>query len=379
MSGASRRSSGSCPGSCPGRRGSLAVVFLVLATGCATERVDESWSYTVTLTTTDPPRVSVEARFVGEDPAFRAFATPDRQGMPYIEGLRLDTGSQLIPTDDAAGPTTFALAEPSRQAILRYSFDLDDLAADVRDLKVASHAGSAVFAAWTAWLLIPDGDRDAEVDLTFVSTTPDGSIAVAIDDAERGTVRVRSSALRERIYAVFGDLEVGRREVHRQGQGGPAPARLTVVSPRRAFTLSGADHAGWVHENAELIGAFAGAFPVDATLIVLIPIPGDGGPVFGRVQPSIAPTLLAFVGASSATSALEEDWILVHELLHLTFPPVSQRDRWIDEGIATYFEPVLRARGPDLRGRDVGRIREGAAARLARARRSRPRERPRHR
>jgi predicted metalloprotease with PDZ domain len=38
------------------------------------------------------------------------------------------------------------------------------------------------------------------------------------------------------------------------------------------------------------------------------------------------------------------DWVLVHELSHLLHPVIDGPDRWLYEGIASYYQNVLRAR-----------------------------------
>ena len=52
---------------------------------------------------------------------------------------------------------------------------------------------------------------------------------------------------------------------------------------------------------------------------------------------------MLFVGARTREREhVEGDWMLAHETLHLAFPPVSSDARWLDEGLATYYEPLLR-------------------------------------
>jgi hypothetical protein len=58
---------------------------------------------------------------------------------------------------------------------------------------------------------------------------------------------------------------------------------------------------------------------------------GDGG---GAV--------LISVGEDADDAALADDWMLVHELVHVSFPDVSTP--WAEEGLATYVEPIIRAR-----------------------------------
>jgi predicted metalloprotease with PDZ domain len=50
------------------------------------------------------------------------------------------------------------------------------------------------------------------------------------------------------------------------------------------------------------------------------------------------------VGERAAPKAYREDWVLVHEMIHLTFPSVAREQDWAEEGIATYVEPFARVR-----------------------------------
>ena len=34
----------------------------------------------------------------------------------------------------------------------------------------------------------------------------------------------------------------------------------------------------------------------------------------------------------------------MHELYHLGFPSFQGEGKWLDEGLATYYEPMIRAR-----------------------------------
>ena len=70
------------------------------------------------------------------------------------------------------------------------------------------------------------------------------------------------------------------------------------------------------------------------TMPVLFGIAGRG------MQPSI--TLLMSPHASEA--ALLSDWTAVHELAHFLVADLDDDDAWLSEGLATYYEEVLRAR-----------------------------------
>jgi hypothetical protein len=42
------------------------------------------------------------------------------------------------------------------------------------------------------------------------------------------------------------------------------------------------------------------------------------------------------------------EWVLHHELIHASFPGLPARDLWLEEGLATYLEPLLRVRARQL-------------------------------
>ena len=39
---------------------------------------------------------------------------------------------------------------------------------------------------------------------------------------------------------------------------------------------------------------------------------------------------------------------MTHELIHMAFPSVRRRHHWIEEGLATYVEPIARAQAGTL-------------------------------
>ncbi|MBI4907265.1 MAG: hypothetical protein HY820_26815 [Acidobacteria bacterium] len=45
---------------------------------------------------------------------------------------------------------------------------------------------------------------------------------------------------------------------------------------------------------------------------------------------------------------MEDDWILTHEMVHLAFPSLERRHHWLEEGLATYVEPLARVQAGQL-------------------------------
>ncbi len=53
-------------------------------------------------------------------------------------------------------------------------------------------------------------------------------------------------------------------------------------------------------------------------------------------------SILLSVGHDTAESDLVDDWVTVHEMVHVSFPSVLRP--WAEEGLATYVEPIIRVR-----------------------------------
>ena len=61
------------------------------------------------------------------------------------------------------------------------------------------------------------------------------------------------------------------------------------------------------------------------------------------------------IGKTTTAREFDEDWMLVHEMLHLAIPNLPGNQHWFEEGIATYLEPFARARGGKQTEEDVWR------------------------
>jgi hypothetical protein len=135
----------------------------------------------------------------------------------------------------------------------------------------------------------------------------------------------------------------------------PLPERelppLDVSGGRVAVTVAGpAEPADglvreWVARSAEAVAAYLGRFPVESARVRVVASAGRGvrnGVARGFDGPSIDVEL----GASTTREELADDWVLTHEMLHLGFPDTSHR--WLEEGLATYAEPLARARAGQL-------------------------------
>jgi hypothetical protein len=99
----------------------------------------------------------------------------------------------------------------------------------------------------------------------------------------------------------------------------------------------------WVRRAAAAVTSYYGRFPAARARLVIRVFAGRGigG---GRVVVKDLPMIHISVGRYSEPHDFASDWRLTHEMVHLAFPRVDERHHWIEEGLATYVEPLARAR-----------------------------------
>jgi hypothetical protein len=79
--------------------------------------------------------------------------------------------------------------------------------------------------------------------------------------------------------------------------------------------------------------------------VVVMPVGRQKAPVvFGFVNRGGWPALNLLVDAGHDEAEFHGDWTTIHEMSHLIHPAMVNRGHWLAEGIATYFQVVLRAR-----------------------------------
>src|ERR1700685_3912843 len=120
-------------------------------------------------------------------------------------------------------------------------------------------------------------------------------------------------------------------------------SRIDVVIEKGTLQVSKEELLKWVQWAAESVSAYYGHFPLPHLLLRIIPTDGRGvrgGKTFGEKGGFIS----IHVGSDTIFAGLAADWMLTHEMVHLAFPSVADNHHWIEEGIATYVEPIARVR-----------------------------------
>jgi hypothetical protein len=104
----------------------------------------------------------------------------------------------------------------------------------------------------------------------------------------------------------------------------------------------------WIWRAAEAVTAYYGRFPLASARIRVFPTEGRRGVFHGTTYGFNGGYTRISVGQHTSQDELDSDWMLTHELIHLSFPDVAEDHHWIEEGIATYVEPIARAQAGQL-------------------------------
>jgi hypothetical protein len=117
--------------------------------------------------------------------------------------------------------------------------------------------------------------------------------------------------------------------------------------------LSAVHH--WIVASACAVTTYYGRFPVKRLHLLIVPVVGRRGVLSGRTQGYGGASTKIFVGQLATEEDLMRDWVMTHEMVHLAFPSVAVEHHWIEEGIATYVEPIARVEAGNLEPRYVWR------------------------
>jgi hypothetical protein len=118
---------------------------------------------------------------------------------------------------------------------------------------------------------------------------------------------------------------------------------IDVTLPTDSMKLSHAELLAWVRGAANAVATYYGHFPVPH--LTLKVRSGNGAGIrHGVTYPKDGGLILISVGREADLAATKDDWVLVHEMIHLAFPSMPDDQHWIEEGISTYVEPVARVR-----------------------------------
>jgi hypothetical protein len=124
-------------------------------------------------------------------------------------------------------------------------------------------------------------------------------------------------------------------------------SKIDVTIESGEMKLSPTELLRWVQSAAEAMATYYGRYPLPRVQLRIIPVDGSGvryGQTFGYDGGLIK----IRVGKQTEARELANDWMLTHEMVHLSFPSVPDEHHWIEEGIAVYVEPIARIQAKQM-------------------------------
>jgi len=122
-------------------------------------------------------------------------------------------------------------------------------------------------------------------------------------------------------------------------------ARIQVDFSPGTLDLPASAIVDWVQRAARAVTVYYGRFPVPRERILVVFVPDRrgvfGGTTWGGVDGFPAFTQI-HIGQHTTQKQLIADWTMTHEMVHTAFPTQRDSHHWIEEGLATYVEPVAR-------------------------------------
>lgn len=297
------------------------------------------WSYEVA--------ASPRGEMLSVDAAFPAGVVADftvaEGAEPFVRDVVVMDGAQRIPLTASRGQWR----APSCQAGCRitYRFALADAARNSGDHDVARQHGDSIESPPSAWLLRP---LEAAPGVPFrfhVTSAPDEAFATGVFPVAGATDTYEGKTGNgfDLPYAVFGRIR------RMQLADGRVEVAILPGTFRREDTI-----VAWVERSAKAVTDFYGRFPIRRVLVIVRPMPGSKVG-FGTTMGSNGAAIAVPVGQDVTPRALLSDWMLVHEMIHTALPDVTRVHHWLEEGIATYAEPLARRRAGLVTANDMWR------------------------
>jgi len=330
------------------RNGIVFAILFVVATALPIAARALECRYDVVVSDAIASELSVTIECDGGLPVSLAMA----EGAPAWAGAMTlsDGGGEIEPDGER-----WLIPPGTRDGTAHYTLAFRAMAETMGGYVSADRTVGAIFAEPDAWIAAPEPGDDYELSIKF--TLPNGGdIATSLPfDGER--YRISAKNLWGAGPTVFGTFERIAVEVPAPGSlanGTNDTTSIDLVVVGRTLMKRADELHEWVKASALVNAEFWRGFPLETPLLILAPSDGNGI-TDGRVESNGGVTVIVRVGHRTERDELYQDWVLIHEMLHLGSPYMRDTGAWLDEGIATFYEPIIRMRAGWKTREDVWR------------------------
>ncbi|HKB83637.1 MAG TPA: hypothetical protein VKD04_10595, partial [Burkholderiales bacterium] len=321
-------------------RAAAAVAFLLIAGAAAAERVHK---YAVAI---DPElsTLSVRACFSGATPSTLSAESLDAT-LALIDFRAEGSRKSIEPSG------SISLKSVPDNGCILYRVDVSrPIRQHDRTGDKIHHLGKDLLTSVGIWFWRPERlDADEDIEVTFM--LPEGISVSApwkpvASSSQRAVFRTGRGPYDWPASVAFGRFK--EREI----RVGGARLRLSVLDATPAADVE--QMRDWIQDSAQMVADLYGRFPQPQMQILVAPGARGNEPTpWAYVVRGGSPAAHFFVNQRRPIKEFFEDWTAVHELSHLLLPYVNSDDIWLSEGVATYFQNILRARSGRMTALDA--------------------------
>ena len=327
----------------------------LLPAGCGTTRIDSAlhapksqsaglWNYSVEASA-GARELYVQATLPAGVPAELEL---DRFAHPYLRDLELRTtrGWRPLPS---VGESWLVPECRALGCELRYRYSLAQAATEIDRFGFAALRSGVLLAPPSTWLLHPRDYQGRDHYRLHVRGDAQTSFASGVwaSPGRDGAREAPAELLFQAPYSAFGRF----REQRIALRGGVIHASVGLDGGALALTPEALEAA--LSTAGRVLVDYFGRFPVRELAVIVVPVAGSE--VFGMQIGNGGASILLFLGREAQALSPEHDWVLVHEMFHLGLPTLARRHLWLAEGLATYQEPLARARAGFIDERQLWR------------------------
>jgi predicted metalloprotease with PDZ domain len=275
--------------------------------------------------------LSVEGRFDGRTNG--TFSAEDELA-PFVRNFEVAQGDHWLPV---AKRDASWLVPCSAGCNIRYRFALREATETLAQADTAISSGGVLISPPSNWLLHPGIElRNGEFELQVEPGMGARFVSAFRPVSGRADhYQAAIDVLDDASFAAFGPLHV--TEI----PAGDTSVQLAVSEYR--LGLSTAQVEAWVAASASAVASYYGGHLSARRTLVLV-MQGSSDSTRGITLGGGGPGVLIRAAERMTPETTRDDWVVTHELLHANFPDLGPAHNWLSEGLATYLEPIIRAR-----------------------------------
>lgn len=267
------------------------------------------------------------------NPGINRELSVNRGAEPYVENATVD-GKSLVKRGDS-----WFLPRSNGTVHVHYRFRLYDATWKINN-DSANWQDGAVEANPGVYLLHPLRQPSGSAYQLHVKPAAGTAFACAANPGpDRDSYVADVSDISDGANTAFGTIQVQPLEV-----GG---AHLLLAYPTQHLPFPQETLVAWIRAKADAVARYYKGFPIKRALLLIMFHP-KGTQIEGHTEGGGGASVTLIVGRERTLESLKRNWTITHEMVHLAFPSVKRNHHWIEEGIATYVEPLARVRVGDI-------------------------------